>query len=232
MWIPRLASLVLLVASAATGYTLAMLMVNDSLATNLWVACAFIGIMLSTFGVVGGLGGILLSFIVEPDGKGRFRYRQNELADFLYPRWERTRGESYCRASMHTSLRMVQALMIIVFIGIFGYLGYQFLMEHLTEAAYVAGGLLALIVIIVLCVVSKAFRTVLFCFLGGSAVLGTAWFVHSLDWASAGKWTVETSTSALPWVIGIAGVVALIFVIRFFLQSKTYRAMCPINSDR
>jgi|SRR3989344_630930 len=227
MWIPRLSSLVLLAASVATGYTLVMFIANDSLPSNVWVVGAVIGVIFAVVGTLAGLGGIALSFIVEPDGEGQFRVRQGELTDMLYPRRDRTRNEGYCKASMKAAWRIASILFGIFAVGLCGYVAYESVANNLTLAMYAGGGLVALIVIIVLCVASKVFRTLLACFLGGSAGLGVVWLVHSLDWASAGQWTVATGTATLPWAIGLVGGIALFFVVRFFMRTKAYRTMCP-----
>jgi len=232
MWIPRLASVALMTASAAVGYKLVMLIVDGSLPTNWWVAGAAIAVIFLALFALMGVSGFLLSFIVESDGEGHFTFKKGDFVDFLYPRFKRKYAKTYCGASMHVLTVVLNVSASIVMFGMLSVLAYQHVSEHPTVALYVVGGFIALVAVIVLCAASKASRTALFCFLGGSAVLGTAWFIHSLDWASAGKWTAAAGATALPWVGLVVGLVALFFVLRFFTRTKAYRAMCPMNSDR
>ncbi len=233
MWVPRLASLALMIASGVLAYTCYEHLgpVSDTAAFAFGFA-TFIGMLVGGVGVLFGLGGILLSYIVEPDGEGRFKYKQSEFTEILYPRHRRGYRDSYCSASTAIGMQLMGGISYIVLLIIMCRLGYDAVVNHYWLAMYIGGGVVTAVTVLLLCIWSRAFRIFIACFLSGSAVLGIAWCIHSIQWMSIGALTTQWVMTLLPWGMILAGMIALIFVIRFFVQTKAYRTICPISSNR
>jgi len=178
---------------------------------------------------MGGIGGIVASFAIEPDGEGHFKPRNNWLGKLVLP------DLGFCGLSMTTGWFVTLIGVLVVVIGLFLFEIGMRVFENLVFSAQIAGVFAAVVTFIFLVtrqgtigkIIRGLFYFVLSCLIAYEVFFGS----QVPDWSEVGTGMQNTVSVMWPimWpiLVLIGGIVGAFVLRKCVKDTRVYQAMCP-----